>query len=272
MKILTLANQKGGVGKSAIVTQFAHYLRSLGLSVLVVDLDHQQNTSAALRLSPPVTAAYFSASDLFEQEKPHRLPEAPFVLVGGDDRLSTFERQVRSHNAFANHFRAALNTWRGMDVCIVDTNPNPDIRYAIALICATHVLAPIQLNQEAIAGISALLGHPHYGLKRIQASLNPGLKFLGILPNLVEPTPFQRANLTALVKDYGSLLLSRRREGGIRFGYVHKRTAIAEAQAAGQFVAAMTKTSARDTWREVQPVFEMIALGLEIDITRQVSA
>lgn len=272
MKILVLANQKGGVGKSAIATQLAHYLRSIGLSVLVVDLDHQQNTSAPLRLSEAVAQAACSASDLFEADAAAVLLATPFVLVGGDDRLSALEREPQSHNAFANRFRNFLKRAESFDVCIIDTNPNPDIRYAVALICATHVLAPIQLNQEAIAGISALLGHPRYGVRRIQASLNPALKFLGILPNLVEPTPFQRNNLQALATDYGSLLLSRRDEAGIAFGYIPKRTAIAEAQAAGVFVAEMTKTSARDAWREIRPVFEMIAAGMDLSVSNEVQA
>ncbi len=272
MKILTLANQKGGVGKSAFVTQFALYLRSLGLSVLVVDLDHQQNTSTPLRLSAAVSVACFGASSVFEDDNPLALPSQPFVLVGGDDRLSFLEREPQRHNAFANRFRAALRAWARFDVCIIDTNPNPDIRYAIALICASHVLAPVQLNQEAISGISALLGHPRYGIKRIQASLNPDLKFLGIVPNLVEPTPFQRGNLKALVTDYGRFLLSRRDEGGIQFGYIQKRTAIAEAQAAGVFVADMSKTSARDTWREIRPVFEMVASGMDLIVPGEVRA
>ncbi len=272
MKILAFANQKGGVGKSAIATQFAHYLRTRGLSVLVIDLDHQQNTSAPLRLNSGVDVAACTASAVFETDGSPPIPVGPFVLVGGDDCLSTLERQAQNHNAFANRFRSALAAWARFDVCIIDTNPNPDIRYATALICATHVLAPVQLNQEAIAGISALLGHPRYGVKRIQASLNPTLKFLGILPNMVEPTPFQRGNLQALATNYGNLLLSRRTADGVSFGYIQKRTAIAEAQAAGAFVGDMTKTSARDAWREIKPVFEMVAAGMGLGADQQVTA
>ncbi len=272
MKILVLANQKGGVGKSALATQLPHYLRRKGLSVLVVDLDHQQNTSRPLRLSPDVVEAGFTASDVFQADPVPSLPKGTFVLVGGDDRLSTLERRPSDHNAFANRFLAALKGWNQFDICIVDTNPNPDIRYAVALIGATHVLAPIQLNQEAIEGIVGLLGHNRYGVRLIQSTLNPNLKFLGILPNLVEPTPFQRGNFQALAKSYGGLLLSRRSDAGISFGMIQKRTAIAEAQAAGVFVGDMTKTSARDAWREIQPVFDMILVGMELPAGQKVSA
>lgn len=264
MKKLVLANQKGGVGKSAIATQFAHYLRRQGKRVLVVDFDHQQNTSGPLKLHPGVITADLSASAVLETPGPHAVPDAGLVLISGDDRLSAIERQADQHNAFVNRFHSALKAWDHFDVCIIDTNPNPDIRYAAALICADYVLAPIQLNQEAIVGISALLGHTRYGINRIAATVNPSLKLLGILPNLVEHTPFQKENLKALVGKFGGRLLSRRSEGGVTYGYIFKRTAIAEAQAAGTFLADMDKTSARDTWREVEPVFEMIARAMDL--------
>jgi chromosome partitioning protein len=264
MKTLVLANQKGGVGKSAIATQLAHYLHQLGHSVIVVDLDHQQNTSRPLQANSNVAVASFSSSTIFEAASVPDLPPARFVLVAGDDRLSTLERQPDQHNIFASRFRAALRTWDGFDVCLVDTNPNPDIRYAAALISAQHVLAPIQLNQEAIEGIAGLFGHPRYGIARITATLNPDLNLLGILPNMVEATPFQKANLQLMMSKYGSRLLSRAGDHGTQFGFIQKRTAIAEAQAAGQFLPNMAKTSARDTWREVKPVFDMIVERLAL--------
>ncbi len=272
MKSLVLANQKGGVGKSAIATQLAHYLRRRGQTVLFIDLDHQQNSSRPLRLNADVTVADFTASAVFETVAPAKIPKAEFVLIGGDDRLSMLERQADQHNAFASRFRAALAAWADFDVCIIDTNPNPDIRYASALISAGFVLAPIQLNQEAIGGISGLLSHPRYGIGRIQATLNPGLIFLGILPNLVEPTPFQRNNFDALATQFGGRLLSRRDERGLAFGHIQKRSSIAEAQAAGLFVADLTKTSARDTWREVRPVFDMIVAGMGLATEARVLA
>ena len=262
MKTLVLANQKGGVGKSAIATQLAHYIRRIGMTVLVIDLDHQQNTSQPLKRDGEVVVAGFTGTQLFETAEPPDLPNSPLVLVGGDDRLSMLERQADQHNAYARRLRAALEAWAGFDVCIIDTNPNPDIRYAAALISATHVLAPIQLNQEAIGGISALLAHPRHGIHRLKATLNPNLDFLGILPNLVEPTPFQRGNLRELIANYGTRLLARPSGEGTAFGFIQKRSAIAEAQAAGVFVADMAKTSARDTWRELKPVFDMILAGM----------
>jgi chromosome partitioning protein len=272
MKTLVFANQKGGVGKSALATQFAHYLHRQGKRVLVIDFDHQQNTSRPLKSHADVSAAAITASTVFEAGGPHVLPTSDFVLIAGDDRLSAIERQADQHNIFVNRFNTALNNWDRFDFCLIDTNPNPDIRYAAALVCSDYVLAPIQLNQEAIVGISALLGHPRYGIHRIAATLNPRLRLLGILPNLVEHTPFQKENLKALVGKFGNRLLSRQTDARMSFGYIHKRTAIAEAQAAGAFVADMDKTSARDTWRELQPVFDMVLAAMDVVPATEVPA
>lgn len=194
MKTLVLANQKGGVGKSAVGTQLAYYLVQRALRVLFIDLDHQKNSTKPIMKSGRATAASFTASQLLAGEG-KTVPDANFVIVQGDDTLSSLERQPDKHNAIVNSLKAFLESVADkFDVCIIDTNPNPDIRYAGALITSDFVLSPIQLNQEAIDGIGSLLNHQRYGYRKIKAALNPGLELIGILPNMVEPTPFQRGN------------------------------------------------------------------------------
>ena len=270
MKILVLANQKGGVGKSAIATQLAHYCNRRGLSVLVIDLDHQQNTSDPLRANPVVAATPFSASDLFERPQSFTDQTGKFVLVPGDDRLSLLERQPDRHNQFAGNFRTAVRAARYFDICLIDTNPNPDIRYASALICADYVLAPIQLNQEAVNGIAGLLNHPKYGVARIKAALNPDLELLGLLPNLVEPTPFQRENLRKLITKFGARLIFDDIAGQRWFAHIPKRSSIAESQAAGVFLPDLEKSSAREAWRDIKPVFDAILKRMNLSVSTEV--
>lgn len=263
MKVLALANQKGGVGKSAVATQLALYLATAGRKVLVIDLDHQANTTRALRAHPSVELGPTTAQVLAGAAPLGDAGERSIRLIGADDALSALERQPDQHNAIVNALKRALDApGAAWDVAILDTNPNPDIRYAAALICASHVLSPLQLNQEALDGIGGLMTHPRYGLARIRAALNPSLQFIGLLPNMVEPTPFQRANFAALASQHAAHLLQRPDMSAPLA--IPKRSAIAEAQAEGVFLGSLKKTAARDAWREIEPVFRAVAerLGL----------
>jgi cellulose biosynthesis protein BcsQ/Arc/MetJ-type ribon-helix-helix transcriptional regulator len=202
MKTLDLCNQKGGVGKSAVATLLAHHLAHRGRRVLAIDLDHQGNFSKPLRMSGRVTASAFTSDALMTGAAP-ALPQRPFVLVPGDRALLGLERQPALHTPFARHFRsflAAVND--AFDVCVVDTNPNPDIRVIAALASADFVLSPIQLNQEAMDGVSGLLNHDRVGLRKIKAVLNSKLSLIGFqrTDRLVTPSDtFARGRLDSIV-------------------------------------------------------------------------
>ena len=252
MKTLVLCNQKGGVGKSAVATLLSHHLAQRGRRVLAIDLDHQGNLSKPLRLSGRARPSTVTADALLTGAPP-LLPDRPFVLVPGDRALLGLERQPALHTPFARHFRAFLaSVDAAFDVCVIDTNPNPDIRVIAALASADFVLSPIQLNQEAMDGVSGLLNHERVGLRKIKAVLNPGLALIGLLPTMVEPTPFQKANFLQIVQHYHPLMI-RVGDGPGDFASIPRRSCIAEAQADGAVLWEMKKTAARDAWREIEP-------------------
>ena len=227
MKTLVLCNQKGGVGKSAVATLLAHHLVHRGRRVLAIDLDHQGNFSKPLRISGRLALSAFASDALMTGTAP-ALPGQPFVLVPGDRALLGLERQPALHTPFARHFRSFLPAVNdAFDVCVVETNPNPDIRVIAALASADFVLSPIQLNQEAMDGVSGLLNHDRLGLRKIKAVLNSKLSLIGLLPTLVEPTPFQKANFLQVVQQYHPLMI-RIGDGpwGVRFdpaSILHRR-------------------------------------------------
>ena len=259
MKTLVLANQKGGVGKSAVATLLVHYLARQGRRVLAVDFDHQGNFSKPLlQLSGRVTVAACTAGALLSGNDFRGMPIEPLVLVPSDRTLLGLERQPALHTAFAGSFRAFLAAVDAQfDVCVVDTNPNPDIRLIAALASADFVLSPIQLNQEAMDGVSALLNHDRVGVRKIKAALNPKLRLIGLLPTMVEATPFQKANFLQVVQQYYPLMI-RIGEGPGAFASIPRRSCIAEAQAAGEVLWEIRKTAARDAWREIEPSIRRI--------------
>ena len=258
MTTLVLANEKGGVGKSAIACQLGYYLHDLlNKRVLVIDLDHQGNTTRSLTKSGLAAVASVQSHQLLT-EPITSVASGAFVLVPSSRELLKLQEQKEWHNRFATNLRECLRAvGASFDVAIIDTNPNPDIRVIAALVVADCVLAPIQLNQEAIHGIGSLRRQ----VVKIQGTLNPDLRFLGILPNLVEATPFQRDNLTQLVTACADLLLTLRDGRPAAFA---RRTAWPEAQALGIPIWKSKKTSSRDVWSEIRPVFETVVARMEV--------
>lgn len=252
MKTLVLTNHKGGVGKSAVATLLAQSFAHRGHRVLAIDLDHQGNFSKPLRLCKQLTVAPLT-SDMLMTTSVESLQPGTSVLVQSSSDLIDLERQPALHTPFARNFRKFIGTMHArFDVCVIDTNPNPDIRMIAALASADFVLAPIQLTQEAMDGITALLNHHRVGLRKIKALLNSKLHFIGLLPTMVEATPFQRANMVQVVRHHRSLLIPLSDRLGDIASFP-KRTAIAEAQAAGALLWEVKKTAARDAWKEIEP-------------------
>jgi len=258
MKTLVLANQKGGVGKSAVATLLVHYLAQRGQRVLAIDLDHQGNFSKPLKLSGRAAPVSVS-SDVLLSGGVAEVPQHPLVLAASDKALINLERQPTLHTPFARNFRRFLEAMDArFDVCVVDTNPNPDIRVIAALASADFVLSPTQLNQEAMDGVSGLLNHHRVGVRKIKAVLNPKLQLIGLLPTLVEPTPFQKANFAQVIERYYPLLI-RIGAGPGQFAFIPKRSVIPESQASGEVLWEMKKTAAREIWKEIEPSLARIA-------------
>ncbi|MEK7800172.1 MAG: ParA family protein, partial [Nitrospirota bacterium] len=202
MKTLVLANQKGGVGKTAIACQLGYFLvELLKKRVLIIDLDHQGNTSKNIITSKLATISAVTANQLLT-DPVTTIEDGKFVVIPSHVDLLKLERREEDHNQFANNLRLFLNEMDDrFDVAIIDTNPNPDIRVLASLVVGDFVLSPIQLNQEAVDGIAALRAQ----VLKIQSTLNKDLRFIGLLPNLVEPTPFQRGNMEQLSTAFASL-------------------------------------------------------------------
>lgn len=271
MKTLVFANLKGGVGKSALATQTAYYFYDvLKLRVLFIDHDHQANSTKAIKTSGLATLSAHTSYAVMTKDD-IELEDAGFLLVGSDPNLSMMERQPDRHNEFANKLAKFISSVADkFDVCVIDVNPNPDIRLTAALVVADYVLSPIQLNQEAVDGIGALLNDPKRGIRTVQANWNKGLQLLGLIPNLVEPTPFQRQNLTALVQAFSKIMFMV--DG--RPASIPRRTAVAEAQAEGKPIWRLsspgsdgkdrTRTSAREAWKEIKPIFDELAQRMGI--------
>ena len=261
MKILTIANHKGGVGKSSTSVQFAYFLAILlKKKVLFLDFDHQKNSTKTITKSGKAYVTSITTLDIF-QGRTTNIEHHDFVLVPGHrDLTKLIEQGKDAHNMIATNLKKFLDAVENaFDVCVIDTNGNPDIRLTSALACTQYVLSPIQLNQEAIDGIGDLIAD----IKKFKR-INPQLEFLGIVPNMVEAKPFQKANFEQIVTHYPNLLIM---SGDSTNDFVHipMRSIIPEAQASGQPIWEIKKTSAREAWRDLEKYFHVIKTKIGVN-------
>ncbi len=212
MKILTITNEKGGVGKTLLSTQFAYYAAlKFGLKTAVLDFDQQGNSSSILKNSGRAALTSFTASELFTSDLSCALSSLtdPFVVCQADSRLSDLDKQgEEQHLGFIKLLKHNLQGFKqqGYELVIIDTNPSPDIRSEAALLVCTHTISPLGLNKEPLDGMDRMF-------KRLEqlSNMNPNLLtgFLGMLPNAMESSwRFQMQNARDLMSKYGQLLLT----------------------------------------------------------------
>lgn len=185
-RILTVSNQKGGVGKTTTTVNIAAALASVGARVLVVDLDPQGNASTALGV--PHTADTPSVYDVLIDEFPladivQTSPESPNLLCAPSTiHLAGAEIELVSQVAREHRLRTALDDYLArpdvqLDFVLIDCPPSLGLLTINAFTAAGELLIPIQCEYYALEGLSQLLG----SVRMIQKHLNPKLHLSTIL-------------------------------------------------------------------------------------------
>lgn len=245
MKTAAITNQKGGVGKTAITTHLSFHLRDLGHRVLVIDLDNQGNASSTLA----GVASGIPASKLFTGEKIAVEPRDGITLIEADMALADLERaDPNVINAFRENVHRLSPSF---DYAVIDTPPTLGLRMTAALIAANFALCPIELEGYSIQGITKML-QTIFG---IQANYNPGLTFLGMLPNRFNAhSASQKANLDQLLASYAHLMITAK---------IGNRSSISDALGQGIPVWEMPKTAARDAGKEMKEALGQVINKME---------
>ncbi len=192
-RILAVANQKGGVGKTTTAISVAAALAILERKVLLVDFDPQGNSTGGLGSGKEGPTVYDWLSGDASFDSIARSTDLSFLtllpanrdLVGAEVELVSAERR---------EFRLAekLAPVRGrFEYVLVDCPPSLGFLTLNALTAADGVLVPIQCEYFALEGVSELLST----VDRVKESLNPGLAVEGILPTMWD----ERTNLSRQV-------------------------------------------------------------------------
>jgi chromosome partitioning protein len=184
-RVMTVANQKGGVGKTTTAVNVAAGLALHGLQVLLIDLDPQGNASTALGVdhsvgTPSVYDVLLGGDPLEEVATSVEFADSLYCvpatldLAGADIELtSQVAREYRLQRALA----AFLETGPRIDYVIIDCPPSLGLLTLNALVAAREVLIPIQCEYCALEGLAQLLNT----VELVKSHLNPKLAVSTVL-------------------------------------------------------------------------------------------
>jgi chromosome partitioning protein len=188
-RIIAIANQKGGVGKTTTAINLAGSLAEQGYTVLCVDMDPQANLTVGLGLNPRTIqrsmADVLINPDVHAQDVIVPTQTAGIDVAPSDIDLSATENQLFSAIGREQALREALGEWavEHYDFIIIDCPPTLGLLTINALVASDSVIIPVQTQYYALKGFTAL----NNVINQIRAKgLNSRLRVLGLLPTFYD--------------------------------------------------------------------------------------
>ena len=179
-RVVAIANQKGGVGKTTTAINLSFALAAAGRKTLLIDIDPQGNASSGLSLTKAQEAktlyrALIGGSDLaeviFKARENLDLVAAGRDLVGAEIELAGVEGRERRLETLI------LQIVERYDYLLIDTPPSLGLLTLAALVAARGVLVPMQCEYYALEGLSSLM----QTIAKVRNALNPALELYGIV-------------------------------------------------------------------------------------------
>ena len=237
MKILVVANQKGGVAKTTTAVNLAAYLGGMGKNVLLIDLDPQANATSGIGINKEeVSKSIYNALIgnepiesiiLVSPTKGVSVAPANIALVGAEVELvNSDRRELRLADSLSKI--VSINQY---DFVIIDTPPSLGLLTLNAFTAAQSVLIPMQCEYYALEGLAQL----YKTIQLVRQNTNPSLHIEGLLFSMVDP----RANLTSQVMQEVKNILKDK----VYDTVIPRNVRLAEAPSFGKSILAYDKNS-----------------------------
>ncbi|MBI2241000.1 MAG: AAA family ATPase [Magnetospirillum gryphiswaldense] len=200
--IITVFNQKGGVGKTTTSVNLAVCLAALGKRTVLVDLDSQSNATTNVGVTPPIsTGAY----QLVTGKVPFEdcLRKTPFEnlrLVGGSDELAWADIELALQPECQAVLTRALEKMPDtVDVVVIDCPPAPGVVSVNALVAADMVVMPVMPSPHALDG----LHKAWWNVNRVRSSYNHDLHSIYILLTMTEESELTNRLSEDIIAEFG---------------------------------------------------------------------
>ena len=196
MIIMTVSNQKGGVGKTTTCVNLAAELGRMGYSVLAVDIDPQANCTSGLGVAHSDFQTSLYDVLMGESEVTEALTATPWkgvTLIPSTIDLAGAEIELASVISRETRLRRTLQKLEGFDVALVDCPPSLGMLTINALVASDKLIIPIQCEYYALEGVGQL----SKTIALVRDSINPELELSGVLLTMFD----SRTRLSGEVAD-----------------------------------------------------------------------